>query len=274
MTVDCKWVDQNLEALCCDGLSEEESRLARAHVENCMPCRRELQALNAIDPLIKSYFRRELEIARRPRVVQRARILGLGGAAAAVAVALLFFVVRTPEPPSVVAPAVQTNTTPVASAEPPAPVKEHEPREIQRAKPSPEPSVSPDRQPPLPAAIPPNALDFLVTDPAGYSHTVDEYRGRVVVIAVWSREQAQSIASIERLYRANADNPRLRFLGISNERFPRPANTTFPVLYNQGSKLFGAHAGEFVLLDENGTIVMRGSLLKDLESLTRALREK
>ena len=83
MTVDCRWVEKNLEALFCDSLNEEESRRARAHIENCAMCRKEAQALNAIDPLVKNYFQRELEIARRPRAIDTRRVAGLSGAVAA-----------------------------------------------------------------------------------------------------------------------------------------------------------------------------------------------
>ena len=63
MTVDCKWVEKNLEALFCDRLNPEQDQLARRHIDSCVSCRNEVQALNAIDPLIKNHFRRELEIA-------------------------------------------------------------------------------------------------------------------------------------------------------------------------------------------------------------------
>jgi hypothetical protein len=119
-----------------------------------------------------------------------------------------------------------------------------------------------------------NSPDFLVTDPAGYSHNIEEYRGRVVVVGVWSHDQAESIANLERLYRANATNEKLRLIGVSNQHEPKPANTTFPIFYNQGSKLFGAKPGEFVLLDESGTAELRGSLVKDFDNLAKALRTK
>src|SRR5262245_628030 len=71
MNVDCQWVGKNLEALFCDALTESEERLARTHIKNCTLCRNDANALNSIDPLIKSYFRRELEIARRLRVISQ-----------------------------------------------------------------------------------------------------------------------------------------------------------------------------------------------------------
>jgi hypothetical protein len=272
--VDCQWIEKNLEALFCDRLNEEESRLARSHIDNCAACGREARALNAIDPLIKSHFQRELEIARRPRVFHRARVFGLAGVAASVAIVLFLVLIRPTNSTSVVTPTAGFPTeTPVVSNEPTRPVKEEDAIEIKRAKPEPSSPVDRKRQPPLPP-VTANSPDFLVTDPAGYSHTLDEYRGRVVLIAVWSQNQTESIANIERLHRANSTNPKFRLIGVSTARQPKPANTTFPIFYNEGSKLFGAQPGEFVLLDENGTAELRGSLTKDVENLRKILQSK
>src|SRR6185369_16696702 len=93
----------HLEALFSEQLAEQESRAARAHIETCEVCKAEIQRLNAIDPVIKTYFRREIEIARQPRVIHKGRVFGLSSAAAAVVVALvLMIVMRTPPPTTVV----------------------------------------------------------------------------------------------------------------------------------------------------------------------------
>jgi len=63
-------------------------------------------------------------------------------------------------------------------------------------------------------------------------------------------------------------------LAVSIDQSAKPANTTFPILYNQGSKLFGAQAGDFVVLDQNGTVELRGSLVKDFDDLVRTLRAR
>jgi hypothetical protein len=270
MTVDCQWIEKNLEALFCGGMSETDGRAARMHIENCESCRQEVRALNAIDPLIQNHFRRELEAARGSRVIHRGRVLGLSAAAAVMAFSLVLLIRIQSNP--IVAPAgAPSNNIPTASVDTPAAPKPDDAAEVSRMKPSVEASASPDRRSPAPPAIPPNAPDFLVTDPAGYSHTLDAYRGRLVLIGVWSSGQTESIVAVERLYKMYAANPKVRFIGVSNERQTRPANTTFPVLYNQGSRLFGARPGEFVLLDENGAVQLRGSLGKDLEALGRAL---
>jgi hypothetical protein len=276
MTVDCQWVEKNLEALFCDRLSDDEARRARVHIEGCAQCRREVAGLNAIDSLVKGYFRREMTLARRSPVLHKGRIAGLSSAAALVVVVLLLLVIRTPQPSPVLAPPVpiaEKSASAITPAEPAPPVKAGEPAPVLRLRPEPAgPNPDQNRRPQAPPPVTATSPEFFVTDPAGYSHTLDEYRGRVVVLGVWSQGQTESIASMERLYQANATNPKIRFLGISNERLQRPPNTTFPIMYNQGSKLFGATAGEFVLLDENGAVELRGSLTKDAEALGKILR--
>jgi hypothetical protein len=275
MTVDCQWIEKNLEALSCDRLSEEEVHQAKAHMETCESCRTESLALNAIDPLIKNYFRRELQIARQPRVINKGRVLGLGGAVAAVAALLLVFVVRVPQDSPVAAPVLSTPAVaPVASEPTPPPIKDQDTPEPVRAKPSAQPAAPLDRRPQATSPVTASAPDFLVTDPAGYSHSLAEYRGHIVVIGVWRADQTESVANIERLYKANAANSNLRLLAVSNNRSAKPAGMTFPVMYNEGSKLFGAQPGEFVMLDENGAVELRGSLVKDFDNLAKAIRSK
>src|SRR6185369_2063734 len=165
---------------------------------------------------------------------------------------------------------------PVPQTEPTTPaIKQNEQSTPQLSKPNPEPATPADRLPvvpPVPVAS--SAPEFLLTDPAGYSHSLEDYRGHVVVIGVWRHDQRESIANLEQLYKTFATNSKIRFVGVPSDRQSKADNTTFPVLYNQGSKLFGAKPGEFVLLDENGNVETRGSLVKDIDSLTKALRSK
>jgi hypothetical protein len=218
-----------------------------------------------------------LNIARQPRVVHRSRVLGIGAAAAAVLAAALLLLIRTPQPAPVAPPiaARETSGAEVASTPAPPPVKETQASpEVTRAKPTPDVSPVADQRFKSPPSIPADAPDFRVTDPAGYSHTLADYRGHQVVIAVWRTGQTESINAVERLYKANAANSKIRFLGVSYEKDARPRNTTFPIVYNQGSKMFGAQPGDFVVLDESGAVQMRGSLVRDYETLRKALQGK
>jgi len=276
MSVDCQWVEKNLEALFCDRLSDDEKRVAEAHIQNCASCRREVQGFNAIDPLIKNHFRREMAVARTPRVLHKGKVAGLSGAAAAVLVASLVLLVRTPQPNPVAAPIpAPPAASQVTSVNPPEPIKENPTAEPVRVKPEPAPNAPGENKTPSASpAVSPNAPDFVVSDPAGYSHTLDQYRGHVVVIGVWSPDQAEAVANIERLYKTYSANPKFRFLGVASERQPKPANTTFPIVYNQGSKLFGPRSGDFVLVNETGAVELRGSLVNDFENLRRVLQAK
>jgi hypothetical protein len=66
-------------------------------------------------------------------------------------------------------------------------------------------------------------------------------------------------------------NTQMRILGVSNQRGTKPAGTTFPVVYNQGSRLLGTGTGRFVLLDEAGSVRLRGSLTEDYSKLVNTL---
>src|SRR5262249_41415035 len=170
------------------------------------------------------------------------------------------------------APAVSQAAPPI-SVEPPPPARtEAVPAQVERSKPSPD---QPTNVKPIPSPqVTANSPDFLVTDLAGYSHTLDDYRGHVVVLGIWDPSQKESAANLDELYKAFGAKPKFRFLGIANGQRPKPAGLTFPVVYNHGSKLFGARAGEFVVLDESGSVKLRGSLVRDVESLRRALQSR
>jgi hypothetical protein len=277
-SINCQWIENNLEALYCDKLDQEQVRLARAHIENCQSCSREVQALNAIDPLVKKYFRRELQIARQRRTLRAGRLFGLSAATLALVAILLFVALGTPQtqvrhqqPSASLTP--QDVAPPAARNDVPPPIKNpDETAPVARTKPN-QPTIVPDRTPAGRPAASGNAPEFLVTDLAGYAHTLEDYRGHVALIGVWSGASQEAISNLETLYKTYGGNVKFRFIGVSNARLAKPANVTFPVFYNQGSKLFGARSGEFVLLDENGGVLLRGSLVKDIEILRKAMQD-
>lgn len=277
-SLNCEWIENNLEALFCDRLEREQDRLAQAHIESCVSCRREVEALNAIDPLVKQHFQRELRMARQPRSVHAGRVFGLSAAGVALVAILAFVGFRAPktDPTATPAQSVALTTPPVAEAPAPATVKNPETNvaPVERAKPLDRPAPASDQ---IFRALPPrsdNAPEFLVMDLAGYTRRVEDFRGHVALITVWSRASTEAISNFEKLYKAHGSQAKFRFVGVSNERLAKPANTTFPVFYNQGSKLFGLHPGEFVLLDENGGVALRGSLTRDFENLRKALQKE
>jgi hypothetical protein len=277
-SINCQWIENNLEALFCEKLDPEQVRLARAHIESCPSCSREVHALNAIDPLVKNYLRRELQAAQQRRTLRAGRVVGLSAATLALVALLLFVVLGTPQtqirhvdPPALVAqndvaPAVQNDVTP--------PIKTpDESASLPRSKPVNQPTVTSDRTPAGRPATSGNAPEFLVTDLAGYAHKIEDYRGHVTLVGVWSGASPEAISNMESLYKTYGGNVKCRFIGVSNGRVAKPASATFPVFYNQGSKLFGARSGEFVLLDQNGGILLRGSLVTDIDSLRKSFQE-
>ena len=281
MNMDCQWIQSHLEAIFCDTLGEEENRLARVHIENCAACRHEVQALMAIDPVIKKYFQTQLAQAVR---TSDAPVRGIGRfrwafqtVAVAVVAVVMVVLLRTPQPVQSPVP-VQTAAAPAVSVDAPVVNKDKNDAVVQteRAKPAPDATSEPKvtGRPASPSTPEANAPAFLVSDPAGYSHAIQDYRGFKVLIGVWSPNQPQSITALERIYKAFGSDSTLRFIGVSPQRAKKPANTTFPVFSNQGSQLMGAKPGEFVLLNESGTVTIRGLLAADFELLSKTLREK
>jgi hypothetical protein len=276
-SLDCKWVEAHFEALFCDRLEPEQDRLVREHMETCASCRREIEALNAIDPLVKRHFQRGLAASQSPRITHTGRLLGVSTAALALVGILLFVILRAPQtPPAAPAQSVAAQAPVDTENQPPAPPKNPDDTNppAGRTKPANEVSRVLDSATVARPAASDSAdvPDLLVTDPAGYSHRLEDFRGHVTVIAVWSKASPEAIANFERLYKAHGADPRFRFLGVSNERLAKPSNVTFPIFYNKGSKVLGVRSGEFALVDEKGEVTLRGSLAKDFDSLRKALQ--
>jgi hypothetical protein len=272
MNVDCQWLDQKLVAFFCDTLNPSDERIARSHIGSCSRCREAVEGLRAVDPLVKNLFRRQLVIAGTP---PRRRSFALAGSLATATVAVLVLVILLlpktgSNPPLVQAPA------PVAtSPQEPAIPKDPDSREpVERAKPE---DAVPDRLAQYPAAPPPAAPnvstpEFLVTDPGGYSRSLADFRNYVLIFGIWDSAQPETLANLETVYKSFRTNSKVRVLGVSNSGQAKPANLTFPVVYNQGSKLLGASAGELLVVDGSGAVRARASLLQDPDSLLRAIR--
>src|SRR5215831_14308641 len=116
MTVDCKWVENNLEALFCGGLSAEDSRIARVHIESCGACAKEVAELNAIDPIIKRHFESELDRALRAttirsRLFPKRRLAALTSAVVLAASVLLVVQLRTQHQNALIPPAPAARIT-------------------------------------------------------------------------------------------------------------------------------------------------------------------
>jgi hypothetical protein len=270
MNVDCRWISHNLEAYYFDRLSAEESALARTHMDNCAPCREEIRSLRAVDSLVRKHFHRQLAIAQMPKRRRAAAFVYGGAAGVAAAAFLLIALLRTdplPAPAAAGDMQLPQASVPAGAAPQPAVIKSIEAAPPERSKPTPATAAAASPRAPAPAPLPPDAPAFLVTDPAGYSRSLADYRGYVLIVGVWSSDHPESFAALERLYQTFSANSRIRILGVSNEHQVKPAKTTFPVAYNQGSRLLSAQAGDFVVVDPGGSIQLRGSLSRDFETL-------
>ena len=277
MKIDCQWIENNLEALFSGTLNLEDQGRAQHHIENCGPCAEEVAALRSIDPLVKRYFQGELDRARRasPRTIARGRLVAMSSAALIAGCVLLFVALRTTQPDSANPPVVPSQAVNSPQPQEAAPsVESTGEAEIKRAKPADGASIAVVQTPRAAASADKNAPDFMVVDPAGYARTLADYRGYIFVVEILKRDQVDAVSDFERLYKEFSSNPKFRFLAVSDDRPLRPANTTFPIAYNRGSKLLGAVPGDFVLLNEAGTIQLRGSLVKDFDKLELALQQR
>jgi len=271
MKVDCQWIEENLEGVFCERLGAEEDRLARLHLDSCAACRLKVEELTKVDPVIKQIFRQNLAVARAPRV-RRSPIWA--GAFASALIAVIFVVVwrvpraRTPAPAAVESPAViaEVERTPAAPV-----AKVSEPSQSERSKPEPDKASTADVRKAVPA-ISENAPAFVITDPAGYSRTLNDYRGYVLIFGVWSAREPKTVSNLERLYQIFGNNTKIRIVGVSMKREPRPKTATFPIAVNQASKLLGAGPSDVVIVDGAGRVRMKGTLLQEPSSLINAVQ--
>lgn len=241
-------------------------------------CGSEVAALNAIDPLVKKYFQSELNRVQQgsSRTIAKGRLV-LVSSAALIAVSLLIFVTLRTAHLDFAGPS--TARAPVAnSAQPLQTVPSAKGTDesatagaVERAKPldSAAPAVVANGTVAMPDN---NAPDFMVIDPAGYSRTLADYKGYVFILGVLRADQLDATSDFDRLYKEFGSNRKFRFLAVSPDRQIR--NTTFPIAYNRGSKMFGALPGDFVLIDEAGSIQLRGSLVRDFDRLEKTLQVK
>ncbi len=267
-------MEEKLEPFFCDRLTADENRAAHAHLESCSDCRATIQEFTALDPLIKKVFQQNLAISRMPR--QRRSPLTISAFAAAIAFVILLLVWMPSRQSSNVqtahSPTPTVAATPLDTASVP---KINEPAPPERAKPE---AVIPDR----PATVAPQAVnseragkavpDFLITDFAGYSRSIGDYRGSVLIFGVLGADQPQAVSNLQKVYETFGKNTKLRIVGVLNQRGTAPAGATFTMAYNEGSALLGATASDVVIVDETGTVRFRGSLLESSTGVLNSVR--
>jgi hypothetical protein len=286
MKVDCQWFSANLEAYFCDGLDAQQLQMASEHLKTCLSCRSEIQALRNVDPLVKQLLEFRMSKALAGAHAPKRSIgfqLGLAGAAVALVGVLVFVALPghtgglrglLPTNQALVQSAGGTNSTDSPNSPDSNAVKVDNAAPNQRAKPDAPDVKSTGIKPGPEPAITNNSPAFLVTDPAGYSTNLDDYRGRVLFIGVWSAEQPEAAQNIQKLYQSFGNRKEVRILGVTSRNQERPAGMTFPMVFNNGSRLLETRSSDFVIVDKEGNVQMRGSLVGDPNALTTKVRAK
>jgi hypothetical protein len=254
----CEWINPKLEAYFTDELAGEELHRVQDHLAACAECRRQVDSFNEIDSMVRGVFQRRVALAQhaaqtpaRPRVLR----VAMAGAGLAVAAFLLVigmkFFEQTPAPPTAVNPPSVPDVQPG--------IKKDDVGERRLAKP--DEAVPPGTVvEPAVEHIGSDAPDFVITDPAGYTTTLETYRGRALLFGVVSPDQQKAVAGLQKMYDSFGRNGGIRIVGVSRQREENFDKATFPVLFNHGSKLMGVADGHFLLLDSTGNPRLEGSL--------------
>ena len=267
---DCEWMNANQEAYCCDRLTGEDLRRATSHIDACDACREELHQLNAVSPMVQELFQYRLAVARTRRTLQAPQRLVPATAAVALAGGVLAIVLLLK--PATLPVVTQTPLpSPQTAAEQVIP-KTEDAGSIDRAKPD---AATPPAAP-VSGAVAPNAANnaepFAVVDPAGYVRRLEDYRGNVLVVGVWSPAQPQAARNLDDVFRAFTNNPNFRLVGVLTPRQGVTSSYTFPVVYNYDSRLLGIQESQFIVFDAVGKEQLRGSLLADTARLNQTVR--
>jgi len=256
----CDRFRSKLEAYFCDALAEEDLRFGQTHLESCGECSREVESLKSVDPMVRAVLQRRLLLARMAAQANtRPRILKLGLAAAALAAAVFVlsvgtvFLRETPPPPVIVQ---KPPTVPVETDVRKDGVEQEIPGLL---KPKGGKPVEPAPQPYLDSPQV-DGPDFAITDAAGYTRTLETYRGRVVLFGVLSPEQKAAVSNLQQIYDDFGSNPGIRVFAVARRREDKLNSATLPTHFNNGSKLLGVREGEFLLIDATGKTKLEGSL--------------
>ena len=261
MNNDCQWIESKTESYFADSLSSDDRHRFETHLGSCTACAQTVESLKNVDTLVQGVFQHRVAIANRaahantrPRVLK----IALGGVGLAAAAALLLsvgvtFLQQTPAPPTAL------------QVPPAAPELQNEVKKDNALETSgklTKPGVGTPARTGLDASLDanaPNAPDFAVTDAAGYTTTLETYKGQAFLFGVVGRDQKAAIAGLQQIFDALSTNRSIRIVGVSRteESFD---GITFPIFYNHGSKLLGVADGQFLLMDASGTKVLEGSL--------------
>lgn len=257
MSTPCDWVASRLGAVGTGGgtaietaIETEDPKLlaeVHAHALTCAACARELAAYETVDRLLGADFAARMALASRPPVRKASRLLIAVAAAAALLLAVWI--------------GVAWNSSVLPSESVAGPVIGDLEDSNSLAKPS---EKSAAAVPDLPGGETAAASDesFSVIDAAGYAHTLADYEGSVVVLAVFDAAGTGG-QTFRDIYQTVPAQSGLSFLAIREASAPGPGRDDLeglPVMVNQGSRLLGIRPGELAVLDREGRIHSRVSL--------------
>lgn len=270
MNTNCQWCQSKLEAYFSEDLSHDERGLFQAHLASCGECSREVQALQAIDPLVKQVLNRRVAQARlagqwntRPRV-WRVALAGSGIALAAVlGIGMVALQPEAPVPTTVAKPPEMVQPAPGPEIESPK-EKTAQPSDPKLGKLDEGTSVPPAPQPELDLR-PADGPDFAIIDESGEGETLETFRGRVLILGVVSSDQKEATANLQELYQAFGANPNVRIRGVAKRRDDKIEGATFPLRFNNASKLLGVQNGQFLIVDSMGSSKLKGSLSNEAD---------
>ena len=269
MSNDCHWVESRLEDFLSDNADSEVRARVESHLETCDACRQEVEGYGEVNNRVRAYFEHQLARAEGGTRLSLRPIRLAGAFAGAGAIALaLWMGMGMPDPE--LAPTLEQAALGDATDEGLV-VKAAEGGEALRAKPA-EGETTPELDFPTTdsnavAARPPEAnADFYVTDTAGYSQTLADYSGSILVLGVFDEN---GYDAFEEAHAAYGSDARFNFVGVALNSDIRPANITFPLVSNRGSSLLDTPAGAFAIVGPDGAIMRRG--LFDVDSLVDVL---
>jgi hypothetical protein len=269
MSNDCQWVESRLEDYLFGSAGSEARTRIESHLGTCSTCRKEVEGYAEIDNRVRAYFGHQLARAERGTLLSL-RPMRLAAAFAGVGTIALALWVGMGMPDSEFAPALEEAALADATYEGPV-LKTTEGTEVLRAKPA-EGEAIPELDFPatgpiaLAAPFPEVSGDFYVTDAAGYSQTLADYSGSILVLGVFNKNRHNAFEEAHAAYGRDA---RIKFVGVSLNSDLRPDSINFPLMANRGSSLLETPAGAFTIVGPDGTIFRRG--LFDVDSLVDVL---
>lgn len=257
----CDWMNSKFEAFFCDTLTNEERQRFQTHLETCEECSRQIASLNAIDPLVRGVMRRRVALAQKAAQVEtRPRVLKIALGAVGLAAAGVLLVIGLRFIPEIPAPPIVSNPPEVQKSIE-AEIKKDQTEQVgtRLLKPGDGTAAKPVPRPELDAPQV-NGPEFAITDAAGYTASLETFSGKMFLFSVVSSDQKASVNNFQQIYDAFQTSRGIRMLAVAHHRQDDFHGATFPIWFNNGSRLMGVEDGQFLLMDAGGKPILKGSL--------------